>query len=156
MRLIGIDPGARGAIALFVDGVFERVCDMPCVAVKGKARIDCAALGSMLRELAPDAAVIEQVASMPRQGVASMFAFGMAYGAVLGVCGALEIPVTLVTAVEWKGALRVRASDDPRVRASQLIPKAAKHWPRVRDDGRAEACLIAHYRANCDSGVIVW
>jgi hypothetical protein len=31
------------------------------------------------------------------------------------------------------------------LRASQLFPNQADQWKRVKDDGRAEALLIAYY-----------
>jgi crossover junction endodeoxyribonuclease RuvC len=157
MRLIGIDPGARGAIALFVGGRFVEVRAMPTAIEQRKVRVDAAALGTMVREMRPDAAVVERVASMPRQGVASMFAFGQAYGIVLGALGALGIPVTMIGAAEWKGALRVPAAKgEARARASQLIPSGAVFWPLAKDDGKSEACLIALYQIKRSGPEIVW
>ena len=146
MKTIGIDPGAKGAIALFDGDVLVRVWDMPVVVVKGKARVDAAALGAILRMAKPDQAFMERVGAMPGQGVTSMFAFGMAAGIVMGALGALEIPLTLVSPNEWKGALRVpKDKGAARARASQLIPAGASHWPLGKHDGRAEAALIGHY-----------
>lgn len=146
MKTIGIDPGAKGALALFEDDVLVRVWDMPVVMVKGKARVDAAAVGFILREAKPDQAFMERVGAMPGQGVTSMFAFGMAAGIVMGALGALEIPLTLITPTEWKGALRVpKDKGGARARASQLLPAGANNWPLGKHDGRAEAALIAHY-----------
>lgn len=143
---IGIDPGAKGAIALFHGDAFADVGDMPTVIVKGKARVDAAQLGEIIRAVRPHHAFMERVGAMPGQGVSSMFAFGMAAGIVMGALGALQIPLTLVTPAQWKVALRVPADKGgARARASQLLPAAAHHWPLVKHDGRAEAALIALY-----------
>jgi crossover junction endodeoxyribonuclease RuvC len=82
---------------------------------------------------------------MPGQGVASMFAFGKAFGITIGVVSTLGIPSTLVSPVTWKKAMKVPGKDAARARASQIMPAAAHHWPRVKDDGRAEAALLATY-----------
>jgi crossover junction endodeoxyribonuclease RuvC len=158
MRLIGIDPGAKGAVALFVaDGRFEQVQDMPTVKSKGRPRVDAAAFAAMVRKLMPSGAVVEQVASRPGQGVASMFTFGRACGIVDGVLAALQIPVTYVTASQWKGALRVPADKDgARARASQLIPQGAECWPKAANEGRAEATLIGLYGVRIDGKEVEW
>jgi crossover junction endodeoxyribonuclease RuvC len=160
MRTIGIDPGAKGALVLFEDNAICGVWDMPVVMVKGKARVDAAALGAILRMAEPDQAFMERVGAMPGQGVTSMFAFGMAAGIVMGALGALVIPLTLVTPTEWKGALRVpKDKGAARARASQLLPAGASHWPLAKHDGRAEAALIGHYgtqKLGARPGSIEW
>jgi len=89
-------------------------------------------------------AVVEQVASRPGQGVASTFKFGTSYGVVLGVLGALEIPVTHVTPATWKRAVGVTADKgSSRRKAIDLWPDKAQMFARVKDDGRAESALIA-------------
>jgi crossover junction endodeoxyribonuclease RuvC len=145
MIVLGIDPGATGAIAVFQNGIFMTVRDMPTVTDHGKARVDAAALARLIADLpgSPVIAFLERAGARPGQGVTSMFNYGMAYGIVLGVLGAAMIPVTLVTPLMWKNAYRVpRDKDGARSRASQLIPTAAAHWPRASDHGRAEAALI--------------
>jgi crossover junction endodeoxyribonuclease RuvC len=74
--------------------------------------------------------------------------FFQGYGIVLGIVAALELPMTVVQPVQWKRALSVPAAKDAaRARASQLIPGAAGYWTRRKDDGRAEAALIALWGA---------
>jgi crossover junction endodeoxyribonuclease RuvC len=153
MKTIGIDPGAKGAIVLFENNAIRGVWDMPVVMVKGKARVDGAMVGHILRTAKPDQAFMEQVGAMPGQGVTSMFAFGLAAGIVIGALGALEIPLTPITPTEWKGALRVpKDKGAARTRASQLLPNGAPHWPLGKHDGRAEAALIALYGMRRDGG----
>lgn len=144
-KTVGIDPGARGAIAL-LDGDSLTIHDMPTVTVgkKGKHRPDAAALASMLRALNPDAVWVEDVHAMPGNGAVSMFNFGIAFGLAYGIPLALGLPVTLVAPASWKSAMRCGV-DNARSRASQLMPRHAALWPLVKHDGRAEAGLIALY-----------
>lgn len=145
---IGIDPGLNGALAVLADdGSLERVCDLPVIRDRSLAWID----GNELQSIFLDEiqgrtarAVVERVSAMPKQGVASSFAFGVGFGSVLGVVQALHLPLELVTAAQWKRALGL--SRDKRAslhKARLLFPTAdlslAKH------DGRAEALLLAHY-----------
>ena len=46
--------------------------------------------------------VVEQVNAMPGQGVTSMFNFGQTFGAIKGVCAALELPIFFVRPSKWK------------------------------------------------------
>lgn len=145
-RLIGIDPGAAGALACWDDGKLVDVADMPTAIEHKKRRIDAAALAALMRRFDPAMIWLEQVHAMPGQGVSSTFAFGMAYGIVLGAAGALALPVTMVTPAQWKASLRVpKAKGEARARASQLIPAGARFWPLAKHNGRAEAALIGLY-----------
>jgi crossover junction endodeoxyribonuclease RuvC len=92
--ILGIDPGLTGAFAFFFPSAPDRVAteDMPVVA----GEVDCATLAARIIQMAPAFAVVERVASMPKQGVASTFKFGQSYGAVRGVLAALQIRTHLV------------------------------------------------------------
>jgi crossover junction endodeoxyribonuclease RuvC len=122
------------------------VQDMPVVRV-GKGNVIAEnMLCTMIRDLDPTHAYVERVHSMPRQGVSSSFTFGMGYGLVRGVLAGLGIPTTLVTPNEWKRAMRVSTDkSEARLIASRLFPLNARDFSRVKDDGRAEATLLALY-----------
>lgn len=151
MRILGIDPGAKGAVALLANGSLARVWDTPTTLQNGKARVDAGALASIVRDARADHAFLERVNAMPGQGVSSMFAFGRALGIAEGVVLGLGVPLTWLTPVEWKHGLRVPADKSgARARASQLFPSSSHHWPLVKHDGRAEAALIALYGARRD------
>jgi len=149
-RLLAIDPGLSGALAVVDTGCALEIEDLPTVTVdrggKAKRQIDVAALAADVRRLAPVHAIIERVGARPGQGVSSMFAFGRSVGQVEGVVAALGIPITYVTPQIWRKALSVPAGKDgSRLRASQLLPAYAERWRRAKDDGRAEAALIGLY-----------
>ena len=143
--VLGVDPGASGAIAFFFPSRPELISaeDVPLAA----GEIDAAALARRINQLRPTMAVIEQVAAMPGQGVSSTFKFGAAYGVVRGVVTALEIPTQLVTPRTWKRHFRLEADKEKaRALAIRLWP-ASRHFERKRDHDRAEAALIARYGA---------
>ncbi len=140
LSYLGIDPGATGAIALVIHtGELWWVEDMP-------DPLHGAAIESLLRNEGPFTAAVEDVHSMPGQGVASSFKFGKHFGMVLGALGYAHIPYTLVTPNRWKKAQRVTADKDTsRARAIELWPSHADKFKRKKDNGRAEAALIAHW-----------
>lgn len=143
---MGVDPGKTGALA-FLDesGRLVHVEDMP--------QVTGAALGSQVRLLLADLAPVEitvawveQVHSMPKQGVRSVWTFAEGYGAVLGALGALGIRVEHATTGKWKPAMRVTADKNTsRQRAIERWPESADLFRRVKDADRAEAALIALY-----------
>lgn len=143
--IAAIDPGLSGAIAFF-DPAEPHLVTAEDLPVAG-GEIDVATLAARLRSMAPDVAIIEQVASMPKQGVASTFKFGVAYGMARGIVTGLGIPLHLVTPRRWKAHFHLD-SDKDKSRALAL-----RYWPtstafaRKRDDGRAEAALLARYYA---------
>ncbi len=153
---VGIDPGLSGALAFRSNEEMD-VLPMPTLTItkaKGTRRVlDLTALANIVDNKTKNAArvnvYIERVSAMPKQGVASMFAFGEGYGAIKGIIAANFLPMTLVTPVTWKAKLKVSSNkDDARYRASQLMPRFAHLWSRRSDDGLAEAALIAFYGQN--------
>ena len=146
--IIGIDPGKAGAVAWVSEGGhLIEVRDLPFT----KEGLMCAVLAEWVSGPGrrPTHAFLERVAARPGAGVSGMFNFGRGYGQIEGVLSAVGIPVTLVTPGKWKGDLRLSADKAAsRARAAQLWPGLAGMFARVRDDGRAEAALIALHGAN--------
>jgi crossover junction endodeoxyribonuclease RuvC len=152
---IGIDPGKSGAVAVInsvPEGNSIDAFDVPVVkGTKGAPSYDTSAMVSILTKLIDGRqpyAMIESVHAMPGQGVTSMFNFGMGYGLWLGIVAALKIPYTLVSPVRWKKAMLTDVRQDKgvsRLRAKQLFPAQAELFDRVKDDGRAEAILMAEF-----------
>ena len=145
--IVGFDPGLSGAAAVIDhDGDLVAVFDLPVMGDGKAARIDANLLARLIGEFAPAKAVVEQVGSMPKQGVASTFAFGRAVGVLAGVLGALSVPTAYVPPGTWKRSYRLSASkEDARRRAIELWPRQAHLFARKKDHGRAEAALIAKW-----------
>jgi len=150
--IIGIDPGISGAIAVFdwYTHTLKEVIDMPTLeVVSGKTKkrhISAAGLRNILEGYPNSYVVIEKVGAMPGQGVSSMFNFGRSAGIIEGVVAAMHFPSTYVTPASWTKAVgRAAGKDASRMRAMELFPSKADLFKRAKDDGRADACLIAHW-----------
>jgi len=153
--VIGIDPGINGAIAIFRNGVLMSIVDMPTLEVNSgktkKRHISAVGLRDILEmyilELYPTTHVVtEKVGAMPGQGVVSMFNFGRSAGIIEGVVAALRMPHTYVTPQTWTKAVgRAAGKDASRIRAMELFPSKADLFKRAKDDGRADAALIAYW-----------
>ncbi len=149
MKVIGIDPGLTGAIAIY-DGSRVIVEDVP--SVKGKVRgndLNYVGLCDIMdvQFSHADHAYIEQVGAMGnQQGASSVFKFGSVYGAIIAAVAFVHVPYTLVPAMKWKGDLGLsKDKERSRARALQLFPKDASYFSRKKDDDRAEAALLAWY-----------
>jgi hypothetical protein len=93
----------------------------------------------------PDLIFVEHVSVRPLQGISSTFRFGVAIGIIIGVIGALRIPVQFVATV-WKRHFHLgREKEESRAKALQLFPAQAAAFARKKDHNRAEACLLAAY-----------
>ncbi len=171
--ILGIDPGLGGALAVYdhripaasLPGIDVPRChavyDMPVINNKGsKSMIDPAALANLISELAWQhhglVAVVEKVHSLPRQGGA--FNFGLGTGVIHGVLAAHGVPMFLVAPTTWKTSMGLgrqsadESSDTNKTRArlvaSKLFPALEPSFSRKKDDGRAEAMLLAVYYSN--------
>jgi len=150
MLVLGIDPGSSGAVAMY-NGESLWVVDM--ITIKAKARGRDIVWPQIVEELASEGFVladhcfIEKVGAMPGQGVSSMFKFGHSAGVILGWALANFISVNYVTPPVWKKYHGLIGSDKgaSRSRASYLFPSYCDMFKRGKDDGRAEAALIAYY-----------
>lgn len=144
----GIDPGLAGAVGLIDDsGEFVAVHDTPVLlTTTGRKALDAHALAEILRQHGPVFALVERVGPRPGEGAAGGFSFGFSFGAILGVLGALGLPHALIQPAVWKRRAGIPPRSDKRasiLAAKRILPGAAQHLARVKDDGRAEALLLA-------------
>jgi Holliday junction resolvasome RuvABC endonuclease subunit len=141
MRILGIDPGVAGGGALLPDnGKSPVVFDLPVV----NKQINAGEFRRIVHKLQPDVAIVELVHSMPKQGVASTFKFGMACGLIRGVLLGYGLPVIDVAPTVWKKHFRLAGNDGELSRAlvCRRFP-ALEGLSRKKDHNRAEALLIA-------------
>lgn len=160
----GCDPGLSGAIATLIDGEAGPILDMPTFHNGTANEVDAAKLSVFIREVraghpgADFSACIERVRAMPdksngvvrKMGAQSSFNFGDGFGQLKAVFRVLGIIPTLVEAQSWKHsyALRGAKKDESRLLAIRRFPGAADRLKRMKDDGRAEALLIALWHEN--------
>jgi hypothetical protein len=155
VKVLGIDPGLHGALALFDDANGDlTVWDMPVFNIgKSPAKkyvIDESGLARLIDSIAAEVseAWLELVGSRPGEGHVGAFTFGKGYGMLRGVLAANFITIRDVTPASWKAAMAVKGGKDVSRRvASNLMPRHAWNWPLVKHDGRAEAALIAKFGA---------
>lgn len=160
---VGIDPGLTGAVAILWPDADPEVVDTPTTRV-GKGNDYLAAsmanilasvkLACMGRAGERVAAALEQGIAMPKQSSSSTFKTGRGGGLWEGILAGLGIPYELVTPRRWKLALGMPIGADKsasRLYAQRLFPAVADRLARVKDDGRAEALLIAEWRRRQES-----
>jgi crossover junction endodeoxyribonuclease RuvC len=146
---IGIDPGLSGAIAI-ISTESLKIFDMPTMTVerngKAKRQVSASELAEMLYLYSGrDCHVYcERVGAVTGQGVTSVFSFGRSFGMIEGILAAFKMPVTFVPPATWVKAVgRGQGKDASRARAMELFPSDQDQFKRVKDDGRADAALIA-------------
>lgn len=144
----GIDPGISGAVGyIHADGSFAAVHDMPTlVQTTGRRLIDAGALADILRQHGPAFVLVERVGPRPGERAAGAFSFGHTFGSILAVLAILGIAHDVVQPASWKRRAGI-PSGAPKAAsiatALRLLPDAARTLARKKDDGRAEALLLA-------------
>jgi crossover junction endodeoxyribonuclease RuvC len=149
-RWLGCDPGLYGAVALWDDDLDVLVIeDAPVAHIEvGKSKNRAVYLdheyARLVRALCPDRFVIEKVGGLTGQSASASFNFGAGYGLLRGFAAMLNVPVDFIAPPVWRARLRVPpGKDGSRLRASQIFPVYTSKFSRKKDDGRAEAALLA-------------
>lgn len=147
-KLIGIDIGVAGALTLLDEaGELLEIADMPVLrdGPKNRPSVNAPLLAEIVYGWHVCHAFIERVGARPGEGAVGAFAFGRSRGVVEGVLGACGVPATHIAPASWKRALGLNFSgkDASRSEAIRRWPNHACLFARVKDDGRAEAALIA-------------
>ena len=130
MRIIGIDPGLSGGIAILDDLKIFDIYDMPIMSEgkKNKNQLNSAQLVNIIKKnLIPNGdtfLIVEQVSAMPGQGVTSMFNFGQTFGSIKGICAALNLPIFFVRPAKWKKHFDLinSSKDASRTKVIEMYP----------------------------------
>lgn len=158
MTAIGIDPGVLGAVAV-ISGHGISIKDTPVAKVKVGHDYLVADMRALLLAAVSDTGPADPVLAVLEQGVAIVRAGGKGgvfpnakalrgAGIWEGLLAGLGIPYELVQPAKWKAQMGVAKGSpkgEVRVLAQRLFPDAARDLARVKDDGRAEALLLAAY-----------
>tara|TARA_B100001996_G_C18502930_1_gene532186 strand:- start:220 stop:714 length:495 start_codon:yes stop_codon:yes gene_type:complete len=153
MKIIGIDPGLNGAIAVLQNNKVIQIHDIPVMTdgKKNKRQLNSAQLVKLLKDNFHDEAdtvvVVEQVNAMPGQGVTSMFNFGQTFGAIKGICAALNLPIFFVRPAKWKKHFDLinSSKDASRTKAIEMYPSISDQLSKKKDVNKSDAILIARF-----------
>ncbi len=159
MRIIGIDPGLSGGIAVLDDSKIFDIFDMPVMSEgkKNKNQLNSAQLVNIIKKhiLTNDETlvIVEQVGAMPGQGVTSMFNFGQTFGSIKGICAALGLPIFYVRPAKWKKHFELinSSKDASRTKVIEMYPSISERLSKKKDVNKADAILIARYFRDCRS-----
>lgn len=137
---MGIDPGLKGGIAL-INSEGE-------LYVRPYSETKLLEICLHLRKL-QCMCCLERVHSMPKQGVASTFKFGVGYGFIKGVLSACGIPYQEILPQRWKKEFGLNSDKMQSIEVCRSIFPTVnlKRTGRckVDHDGMAEAALMAEY-----------
>lgn len=142
---IGVDPGKKGAMAImgYSNTTGERYM-MKIIPFDPQEYI------KTLKQFNGATVCIEQVHSLPHEGVKSVWSFGQTYGWLLGVLDAVGLSYQTVSPNLWKkdfSLLRTEKKQSIEV-CKRLFPGIElKRTDRCRndDDNMADAALICEY-----------
>tara|TARA_R100000781_G_scaffold11839_2_gene10691 strand:- start:4708 stop:5193 length:486 start_codon:yes stop_codon:yes gene_type:complete len=141
MIILGIDPGAGGAIACWEKGITSHKCP--------KSTEEMSSLVQSYVGKNKAYAYIEQVHAMPHDGRSSLFKFGTNYGMWLGILAAHGIEVEKVSPQKWmkywKVKLDIELSKDKPKRKRELKEIAQNYTDKTVTLYNADAILIAMY-----------
>lgn len=167
-RVLGVDPGTNGALAIVEGKRVIDILDMPVksyAGANGKSRhargrktnkrrrfVDGEVIADWIEKHSPDAAVIESVHSFGNEGRASLAKFMTAFGVVLGAVQTMRVPITLVSPPVWKRRLGLigKSKEASHRLACRMYPAYKKAFAGPKGGARidrAEAALLAHYRS---------
>ena len=157
MRIIGIEPGLSGGIAILDDLKIFDIYDMPIMSEgkKNKNQLNSAQLVNIIKKnLIPNGntfLIVEQVSAMPGQGVTSMFNFGQTFGSIKGICAALNLPIFFVRPAKWKKHFDLinSSKDASRTKVIEMYPSISPRLSKKKDVNKADAILIARYFRDC-------
>ncbi len=150
MIYVGIDPGLKGGVS-YVDkkGAYYSL-PMPDMSELSEL------LGAWERDFGIKHIFLEKAQAMPKQGVVSMFNYGVHFGMLQGLFIAEGYPYTLVTPQEWQKEMFKGASSkekkSPKERALEIVRRL---FPKDRfvasiratrdHDGMIDSVLIAEF-----------
>ncbi len=142
--VIGIDPGAKGGLALLTkEGVIEYSL-MPNTVHGIVAWFDAAINGCQSLPVV----VIERAQAMPKQGITSAFNYGRHFGTFEAIATCYSLPYHEVRPAAWKKDMGLNAAKIDSIKLCQRLFPSVNLIPdgcRTAKDGIAEAVLIAEW-----------
>ena len=142
--IISIDVGINGAMAIKnKHGI--GVVSMPKVESDIVQLLDNMHNTAYCNADSIEACYMEQVHSMPGQGVSSTFTFGKNYGLLRGIIQTLNIPLIDVSPQKWQKAIGVPKLEKDE-RKDWIYQFVRQTYPNVKcNKKQADALAILHY-----------
>ena len=160
MKIIGIDPGQRGGMAVFEDENIIELIIMPTYTViksnkKKKEMVDFTIISNLFKRHNPKIVYIEKVSAMPKNGCVSMFNFAWSVSGIYGICAALEIPIVAVGPKTWQETLMGKKPKGEHREKEETIQFVQNKWSNVSllatprskkpHDGLSDSIAIGYY-----------
>jgi hypothetical protein len=162
MRILGVDPGKNGALAVY-DSETGRIAwavDMPSYEIttrsgrkRGRLHEDeLIELIILASNMGVDRAVVEEVHALPKQSTSGNFTFGYICGSIAMAVRSLGLRIEPARPAVWKRAMRIPTdAEGILARANDIFPHERGKWrgPRGRIfHDRIEAAMLAKYGAD--------
>lgn len=155
MRVIAIDPGISGAVAV-VSGkagalTVEAIHDLPTIAEKTSAgkmrrRLDPVALHELIQSLGPcDRVICERMIAPPGVSGMAAFSMGATMATIATVLALANLSLKLVSSNVWKRAIECPPDKEQARQFAIRLFKTEQPWQRRKDHNRAESALIGAY-----------
>lgn len=145
MMYLGIDPGAVSGAWGLINHHSEYIASG--VIPNEQGRIKAKEFREDLRQAIGKEdfmVVIEDVHSMPKQGVSSTFKFGRAVGAIEAVTELMQVPWFIVSPQTWKRAMGVTSEKETSLITARELWKTAP-LKLKKNHGIAESLLLAEW-----------
>ena len=162
-KVVGIDPGTKGALAMYdtdTKSLVGSIVDIPvwfqAVGKTQRRRIDLLALADVFDTfdlIGADLVVMEEVGVRPKEAAKSAFAFGYTVALIYASAFYTGLPIDTVQPAVWKMQLNVPGKS--RADATAILHRADEMFPEHREQfrgpkggklvDRAEAAMIAKY-----------
>ena len=153
MKIIGIDPGQKGAVCILLDG---KATFYPMPKTPDEISTLMIAYGYGEYHV-----FVEKAQAMPKNGAVGMFNYGRGFGEILGILAYHKAPFTLVHPRTWCKIMHQGTSKGGTAKARSMeavkrlfpgtnllrTPKCTK-----LDEGYIDALLIAAYGFRVMSG----
>lgn len=149
--IAAVDPGFQGGIAIYDPIAHKLIAAIPMPLLpkidNKKKLIDSGKLAEFLKMYERELAfvVVEAAGSHPGQSVSAMFRYGYGAGIIEGIFAAKRIPIKFIYPAVWKQVLGLSPDKEKSlVLARKLFPDKVGEFSRKKDDGVAEAALMAY------------
>jgi len=141
LKIIGIDPGRSGALALWSNGIDKAI----------KCPSSSKEMADIIKSIGNKdvIAYVERVWARPSNATRAAFTFGVNYGEWLGILSTLNIDTVHVTPQTWmkyyKDKFKIKLPKEKKDRKNKLKEIAAQYTDKKVTLYNADAILIAVY-----------